>query len=96
MRLLRCIYIKYIKTFKLVIILNVHRQTSTTSELLTQRISFSLMQIISFGNFYLGKDKQSYTKINVHIGTYRLEYERPRFNKNDGTKSTEDSNRRED
>ena len=53
------------------------------------------MQIISFGNFYLGKDKQSYTKINVHIGTYRLEYERPRL-KNDGTKSSEETNRRQD
>ena len=54
------------------------------------------MQIISFGNFYLGKDKESYVKFDVHIGTFRLEYESPRFKKNDGTKSTEDSNRRED
>ena len=53
------------------------------------------MQIISFGNFYLGKDKQSYTKINVHIGTYRLEYERPRL-KNDGAKPSQETNRRED
>ena len=53
------------------------------------------MQIISFGNFYLGKDKQSYTKINVHVGTYRLEYESPRF-KNDGTKSSQETNRRQD
>ncbi len=54
------------------------------------------MQIISFGNFYLGKDKQSYTKINVHIGTYRLEYESPHFIKDDGPKSSEETNRRQD
>ena len=53
------------------------------------------MQIISFGNFYFGKDKQSYTKFDVHIGTYRIEYESPRIN-NDGTKSQEDSNRQAD
>ena len=53
------------------------------------------MQIISFGNFYLGKDKQSYTKINVHIGTFRLEYERPSL-KNDRTKPSEETNRRQD
>ena len=52
------------------------------------------MQIISFGNFYLGKDKESYVKFDVHIGTLRLEYESPRLN-NDGTKPTEESNRRE-
>jgi hypothetical protein len=51
---------------------------------------FHSMQIISFGNFYLGKDKQSYTKFNVHIGTYRLEYERPRLN-NDGVKPPQES-----
>ena len=56
---------------------------------------FHSMQIISFGNFYLGKDKQSYTKFNVHIGTYRLEYERPRFN-NDGAKPSQETNRRQD
>ena len=54
------------------------------------------MQIISFGNFYLGKDKQSYTKINVHIGTYRLEYESPSFNKDDGSQPSEEINRRQD
>ena len=53
------------------------------------------MQIISFGNFYLGKDKESYVKFDVHVGTYRLEYESPRFIA-DGTRSTKDSNRRED
>ena len=53
------------------------------------------MQIISFGNFYLGKDKRSYTKFDVHIGTFRLEYESPRLN-NDGAKSSEENNRRED
>ena len=53
------------------------------------------MQLISFGNFYLGKDKQSYTKFDVHIGTFRLEYESPRLN-NDGTKSSEETNRRQD
>ena len=53
------------------------------------------MQLISFGNFYLGKDKQSYTKFDVHIGTFRLEYESPRLN-NDGTKSSQETNRRED
>ena len=53
------------------------------------------MQLISFGNFYLGKDKKSYTKFDVHIGTFRLEYESPRLN-NDGTKSSEETNRRQD
>ena len=53
------------------------------------------MQIISFGNFYLGKDKESYVKFDVHIGTFRLEYERPRL-KNDGTKSSKETNRRQD
>jgi len=53
------------------------------------------MQIISFGNFYLGKDKESYTKFNVHVGTFRLEYERPRFN-NDGAEPSQETNRRED
>ena len=48
------------------------------------------MQIISLGNFYLGKDKQSYTKFDVHIGTYRLEYESPRL-KNDGAKPPQES-----
>ena len=53
------------------------------------------MEIISIGNFYLGKDKESYVKIDVHIGTFRLEYESPRLN-NDGTKSSEEANRRQD
>ena len=53
------------------------------------------MQIISFGNFYLGKDKESYVKFDVHLGTFRLEYERPRF-KNDGAKPSQETNRRED
>jgi len=53
------------------------------------------MQIISFGNFYLGKDKESFVKFDVHIGTFRLEYERPRLN-NDGTKPSQETNRRED
>ena len=53
------------------------------------------MQILSFGNFYLGKDKESFVKLDIHLGTYRIEYERPRLN-NDGAKSSEESNRRED
>ena len=53
------------------------------------------MQIISFGNFYLGKDKESFLKFDVHIGTYRLEYESPRL-KNDGAKPPQETNRRED
>ena len=53
------------------------------------------MQIISFGNFYLGKDKESYVKFDVHLGTFRLEYECPRF-KNDGAKSSQETNRQED
>ena len=48
------------------------------------------MQIISFGNFYLGKDKESYVKFDIHLGTFRLEYERPRFN-NDGVKPPQES-----
>jgi hypothetical protein len=39
------------------------------------------MQLISFGNFYLGLDKESYTDALVHIGRLRLEWEcRPRSN----------------
>ena len=53
------------------------------------------MQLISFGNFYLGKDKKSYTKFDVHIGTFRLEYDSPRL-KNDGAKPSEETNRRQD
>ena len=53
------------------------------------------MQLISFGNFYLGKDKESFVKFDVHIGTFRLEYERPRL-KNDGTKPSQEPDRRED
>ena len=56
---------------------------------------FDSMQIISFGNFYLGKDKESYVKFDVHVGTYRLEYERPRLN-NDGVKPSKEANRRQD
>ena len=62
---------------------------------LSNENQFNSMQLISFGNFYLGKDKDSYVKFDIHLGTFRLEYERPRPN-NDGTKSTEESNRRED
>ena len=39
--------------------------------------------------------KESYVKFDVHIGTYRLEYERPRFN-NDGAKPSQEANRRQD
>ena len=53
------------------------------------------MQLISLGNFYLGKDKESFVKFDVHFGTYRLEYERPRLN-NDGAKPSQETNRRED
>jgi len=53
------------------------------------------MQIISFGNFYFGKDKESFVKIDIHLGTFRLEYERPRLDK-DGTKPSPETNRRED
>ena len=53
------------------------------------------MQILSFGNFYLGKDKQRYTKFDVQIGKYRLEYESPRLN-NDGAKPSQETNRRQD
>ena len=51
------------------------------------------MQLISFGNFYLGKDKESFVKIDIHLGTFRLEYSRPPFNKDDGSKSSEEPNR---
>ena len=54
------------------------------------------MQLLSFGNFYLGKDKESFVQINIHLGTYRLEYSRPHFNKDDGTKSSKENNRRTD
>ena len=53
------------------------------------------MQLLSFGNFYLGKDKESFVKIDIHLGTFRLEYECPRFKK-DGAESSEEINRRED
>ena len=53
------------------------------------------MEIISIGNFYLGKDKESYVKIDVHIGTFRLEYESPRL-ENDGAKPSKETNRRQD
>jgi len=54
------------------------------------------MQLISFGNFYLGKDKESFVKLDIHLGTYRLEYSRPHFNKDDGSQSSKEKNRRED
>jgi len=54
------------------------------------------MQLLSFGNFYLGKDKESFVKLDIHLGTYRLEYTRPNFNKDDGSQSSEGINRRED
>jgi hypothetical protein len=54
------------------------------------------MQILSFGNFYLGKDKESFVKFDIHLGTFRLEYERPHFSKDDGSQSSEESNRRTD
>ena len=53
------------------------------------------MQIISVGNFYFGKDKESFVKIDIHLGTFRLEYERPRLD-NDGAKPSTETNRRED
>jgi len=33
------------------------------------------MQLISFGNFYLGIDKESFTDVLVHIGRVRLEWD---------------------
>tara|TARA_R100000808_G_C2103811_1_gene120075 strand:+ start:776 stop:940 length:165 start_codon:yes stop_codon:yes gene_type:complete len=54
------------------------------------------MQLLSFGNFYLGKDKESFVKFDIHLGRYRLEYERPNFNKDDGAKPSEETNRRQD
>jgi hypothetical protein len=33
------------------------------------------MQLISFGNFYLGMDKESYADVLVHIGRLRLEWD---------------------
>ena len=54
------------------------------------------MQIISHGDFYMGIDQEEYCQFDIHLGRLRIEYSCPRFKKNDGTKSTEDSNRRED
>ena len=54
------------------------------------------MQLLSFGNFYLGKDKESFVKFDIHLGTYRLEYSRPHFNKDDGSQPSEEKNRRKD
>ena len=48
------------------------------------------MQLISLGNFYLGKDKESFVKLDIHFGTFRLEYERPRLD-NDGAKPPQES-----
>ena len=53
------------------------------------------MQLISFGNFYLGKDKESYVKIDIHLGMFRLEYERPRF-KEDGASLPPPTDQQED
>jgi len=53
------------------------------------------LEIISAGNFYLGKDKESYVKIDVHFGTFRLEYERPRF-KEDGASLSPPTDQQED
>ena len=53
------------------------------------------MQLISFGNFYLGKDNESFVKFDVHLGTFRLEYERPRL-KNDGAKPSEETHGQQD
>ena len=52
------------------------------------------MQLISQGDFYMGIDKEEYCQFDIHLGRLRIEYSCPRF-KNDGTKSTEESNRRE-
>ena len=54
------------------------------------------MQLVSFGNFYLGKDKESFVKIDIHLGTYRLEYTCPNLNKDDGSQPSEVGNRRQD
>ena len=34
------------------------------------------MQIFSLGNLYIGKDDESFTTVSIHIGNFRLEWER--------------------
>lgn len=53
------------------------------------------MQLISAGDFYSGIDKESYCQIDIHLGRLRIEYMCPRFKK-DGSKSSEEPNRRQD
>lgn len=53
------------------------------------------MQLISAGNFYSGIDKESFCQLDIHLGRLRIEYSCPRF-KNDGTKPSTETDRRED
>ena len=34
------------------------------------------MQIFSLGNLYIGKDDESFTTVQIHLGNYVLEWER--------------------
>ena len=49
---------------------------------------------MSQGDFYIGIDREDYCQFDIHIGRLRIEYSRPHFNKDDGSQSSEDSNRR--
>jgi hypothetical protein len=53
------------------------------------------MQLISHGDFYMGIDQEEYCQFDIHLGRLRIEYSCPRF-KNDGTKSSEETNGRQD
>lgn len=35
-----------------------------------------VMQLFSRGNLYIGKDEESFTLIQIHLGRFRLEWER--------------------
>ena len=52
--------------------------------------------IYSAGNFYMGIDKEEYCQFDIHLGRLRIEYACPNFNQDDGSKSSEGYNRRQD
>jgi len=54
------------------------------------------MQLISAGNFYMGIDDEQYCQCDIHLGRLRIEYSCPNFKKDDGSQSSEASNRRTD
>ena len=53
------------------------------------------MQLVSHGDFYMGLDDEKYCQFDIHLGRLRIEYSCPRL-KNDGTKSSQEINGRQD